>query len=193
LAARYAAETRPSRFRSKKDTAIEELPQVVILDSNHDAIASRLLCAVRSVLLRHSPEDHGLQQEIASCMSRINYVFSEDKAGWVPILESLRSRLVSASSDHPTLLLWDGFLSDVGEPAVGMEVIRQLTRLMRDCTVLLVTATLPTRRFPAWDRHVTQRVTLEQVNPIPEGGHDCCATVHNSKIPYTISSGGILC
>lgn len=193
LAARFAAETRPSRFRSEKDIAIEELPQVVILDSNHDAIASRLLCAVRSVLLRQSSEDRGLQQETISCLSRIHYVFSEDMAGWVPTLESLRSRLVSASSDHPILLLWDGFLSDVGEPAERMEVIRQLTRLMRDCTVLLVTTTLPTRRFAAWDKHVTQRITLEQVIPIPEGGHDFCATVQNSQIPYTISSGGVLC
>jgi ABC-type ATPase with predicted acetyltransferase domain len=193
LAARFVTETRPSRYRSEQDIDIEKLPQVVILDSNQDAVASRLLCAVRSVLFRQSPEDHGLEQEMTSCMSRIHYVFSEDMAGWVPTLESLRSRLASASSDHPTLLLWDGFLSDVGEPSERVEVIRQLTRLMRDCTALLVTTTLPTRRFATWDKHVSQRITLEQVNPISEGGHDFCATVQNNQIPYTISSGGILC
>lgn len=193
LAARFVVETRLSRFRSDENIDIEELPQVVILDCNQDAMASRLLRAVRSVLLRQLPEDDGLENEIISCMSRIHYIFSEDMAGWVPTLESLRSGLSSVSSDHPTLILWDGFLSDTGEAAERMEVIRQLTRLMRDCTILLVTTALPTRRFAVWDKHVTQRITLEQMNPIPEGGHDFVATVQNNRIPYTITSGGILC
>ena len=193
LAARFVAETRLSRFQSEENIDIEALPQVVILDCNQDAIAPRLLRAVRSVLLRQLQKDDGLEKAIISCMSRIHYVCSEDMAGWVPTLESLRSGLSSVSSDHPTLILWDGFLNYTSEAAERMEVIRQLTRLMRDCTILLVTTALPSRRFAVWDKHVTHRITLEQVNPIPEGGHDFVATVQNNQIPYTITSGGILC
>ena len=196
LAARFVTETRSSRFPSEPDTAIEELPQVVILDSNQDALAPGLFYAVRSALLRQSPDalpPDALEREISSCLSRIHLVFSEDMAGWVPTLESLRYRLASLSTDHPTLVLWDGFLSGAGETAGRMETIRQLNRLLRDCTILLVTTTFSTRKFAEWDKHVTHRITLERLNPIPEGGHDYVATFHDTRIPFTITPGGVLC
>jgi len=195
LAARFVAETRPSRFRQEEDAEKEELPQVVILDCNQNMVAPRLLCAVRSALLRQAPalSEDGLENETILCMSRIHVVSSEDMGGWVPALESLRSRLSPISSDHPTLVLWDGFMDGTSEVAERMEVIRQLTRLTKDCTVLLITTTLPTRKFALWDKHVTQRITLEQMSVLPEGGHAFVASVQNTRMPYSITAGGVLC
>lgn len=197
LAARFVAETRPSRFRSEGETReTGELPQVVIFDSNVDMMASRLLCAVRSALLRQSPDalsEDILEKETILCMSRIHIVSSEDMSGWVPALESLRSRLSLVASDHPTLVLWDGFMGGPSEVAERMEAIRQLTRLARDCTMLLITTTLPSRKFALWDKHVTQRITLEQASGVTEGVHAFVATVQNSRVQYSITAGGVLC
>lgn len=195
LAAKFVAETRPSRFNEKEADTRQELPQVVIFDSNLDMTPSRLLCSVRSALLRQSSggttlSEDALERETILCMSRIHVICSEDMSGWVPALESLRLRLSLVPSDHPTLLLWDDFMCSNSEVTERMEVIRQLTRLTRECTLLLITTKLPTRKFTLWDKNVTQRITLEQVNT---GEHAFVATVQNTRTPYSITAGGVLC
>lgn len=196
LAARFVTDTRPSRFQeAEQDAEKEELLQVVVFDSNLDVMASRLLCAVRSALLRQSPDalsEDGLEQETIKCMSRIHVVRSEDMVGWVPALESLRFRLSPVASQHPTLLLWDDFLSGPSETTERMEVIRHLARLTKDCAVLLITTTMSTRKFSLWDKHVTQRITLEETDG---GGHAFVASVQssNTRVPYSITAAGVLC
>jgi hypothetical protein len=195
LAARFVADTRPSRFqRAQEDEEQKELPQAVILDSNLDFVAPRLLCAVRSALLRQSPDvlsDDGLEQETIKCMSRIHIISSEDTMAWVPALESLRFRLSRVASHHPTLFLWDDFLSGPSETTERTEVIRHLNRLTRDCTLLLITTTMwPTRKFSLWDKHVSQRITLEETNG---DGHPYVASIQNIRIPYSITAAGVLC
>mmetsp|Transcript_8199 Transcript_8199/g.14845 ORF Transcript_8199/g.14845 Transcript_8199/m.14845 type:complete len:283 (-) Transcript_8199:133-981(-) len=195
LAARFVADTRPSRFRrAQEDEEQKELPQAVILDSNLDFVAPRLLCAVRSALLRQSPDvlsEDGLEQETIKCMSRIHIICSGDTMAWVPALESLRFRLSRVASHHPTLFLWDDFLSGPSETTERTEVIRHLNRLTRDCTVLVITTTMwPTRKFSPWDKHVSQRITLEETNG---DGHPYVASIENIRIPYSITAAGVLC
>jgi hypothetical protein len=104
-----------------------------------------------------------LEQEIQACLSRIQMVHVDDMTEWVPVLESLcwdlsqaqrhepssQQQPVQRRSEHsnssmiptvpatatPTLLLWDGFLSEPTRDVAGsrMEVIRQLTRLLQEC------------------------------------------------------------
>lgn len=202
LAARFVVDTRPSRFAAQEQNISEqqqeekELPQVVIFDSNLDITPSHLLCHVRTALLRQSSLDSTLsedtlEQETILCMNRIHIVSSEDMGGWVPALESLRARLAPRATNHPTLLLWDNFMCNNSEVTERMEVIRQLNRLLRDCTILLITTTMPTRKGGLWDKYVTQRILLEHVGE--HGHHKFCATVQNTKTPYSITAGGVLC
>lgn len=195
LAARFVVETCPLRFQGpNQESAL--LPQVVILDGNQDMAATRIACAVRSILLRQCddlPHDK-FDSQMASCLDRIHIVFSGGVAstGCVSTLESLRCKL-SESPDHPTLVLWDGFLAETSEVSERMEVVRQLQRFLRDCTIFMVVACPYNSRIPGgYDKLVTHRIRLDQA-PVT-GGHDFSAFLHgqDTPIPYSLSLGGVL-
>jgi len=202
----------------------QPLPQVIVLDSQYNLTLSKLTYAVRSMLLRRMSssetmttqdneeemQDHAVQfeRDMQDCLRRIQIAHSADLAGWVPILEAMRHHLAQTASDHPTLILWDGFLSEpqAVHEAARMEVIRQLERLLLDCSVLLVTTTTTqenqyrgsssggsNRR--EWERFITHRIRLDR----NQGGtnnnnnnHEYFATVHGAQIPFSISMAGIL-
>jgi hypothetical protein len=208
LAARFVVSTRASGFPRSDDTnatpttaddSLHSLPQVVLLDSHQDVLGSKILASVRTALLR-TPEDmpeETLQKEIAACLGRIHVVMAEDVVGWVATLEALRCKL-SKVSEHPTLILWDGFLSDIRNDnnAGRTEITRQVTRLLKDCKVLLIT-TSTTRKYGPWDNKlVAQRIRLERLDSsgaAPQGQHDFVATFQDVRIPFSIARGSILC
>ena len=81
-------------------------------------------------------------------------------------------------------MLWDGFLCEpeARHEAMRMEVIRQIERLLLECSVLWITTASNERFRWDWDRFVTHRIRLE----------DGLATVCGSQIPYQVSMAGIL-
>lgn len=221
LAARFAAATRPSLFLKSGATAatsnpasrVDALPQVIVLDSTYDVTTSRLAYVVRSTLLLSSPSatpDH-FQRDMECCLGRIHVANAHDVLDWIPILESLRIQLLENHAEHPTLILWDGFLGEDDaqrREAPRMDVIRQLDRLLRDCPACLVSTSPPAgaRRYE-WERRISHRIRLERVieptptlsdhldrpPPIPMPGSVAyAATVRGSRIPYSISLAGIL-
>jgi hypothetical protein len=156
---------------------------------------------VRTALLR-TPEDmpeETLQKEIATCLGRIHVVMAEDVIGWVATLEALRCKL-SKVSEHPTLVLWDGFLSDIrsDDNAGRTEITRQVSRLLKDCKMLLITTSIP-RKYGPWDKFVAQRIRLERLDSSPSAApskgqhHDFVATFEDVRIPFSIARGSILC
>ena len=144
LAARFVVATRLSKFATT--TAVEEpvlQPKVVLLDSSLDITTEKLAYTVRSTLLRQldssnsSSAQETFQQDMEDCLGRIHIAACADVADWVPILESIRQELAPSCSDHPTLLLWDGFLqNDHDSEAARMEIIRQVARILEECSVL---------------------------------------------------------
>ena len=215
------------------------LPQVIILDSKYDVTIPKLSYAVRSTLLRkmssstQQPDDddpHNITQQqedsataferdMKDCLSRIHVgtIDDGDLAGWVPLLECIRHQLTeaTAASEHPTLILWDGFLSEQqqqqsnnsGGEAARMEVIRQLERLLLECSdVLLVTTTtgsINQYRPREYERLVTHRIRLDRnetssssstvlLSSGSSSNHEYLATVHGTQIPFSISMAGIL-
>jgi hypothetical protein len=213
LASRFAVATRPSQFESTVQTTTTttttttidndppaSLPQVIVLDSTHDVTTAKLAYTVRSNLLRQSgsssPAD--FQRDTESCLARIHLATADDVSGWVSLLEALRSKLAPVSSEYPTLVLWDGFLSEPHDEAGRMEVIRQLARLVQECSVLLVTTT--NRMQHDWDKFVTHRIKLDRNHAAVVSGavgpngqqHEYMATVHGSRIPFSVSLAGIL-
>jgi len=220
LAARFAVATRPSQFDTSTIMFDDEndmsngcsvLPQVIILDSTYDVTTCKLSYAVRSTLLRKmssSTQDDStaatqqrntddlataFERDMKDCLSRIHFGTADDLAGWVPLLECLRHQLTATSSDHPTLLLWDGFLSEPNPTeAARMEVIRQLERLLLECSVLLITTTGSHQYRPReYERFVTHRIRLDR-NETSSSNHEYLATVHGAQIPFSISMAGIL-
>ena len=233
LAARYVVATRPSLFTSA-DTTVESslgtmecsaaLPQVILLDSAHNITVSKLTYVVRSTLLRQSTynssqgqsnqtDEESFQCDMISCLSRIHLISVGDPFEWVPILESLRSQLAPTSSDHPTLLLWDDFLDDCSSrvkssAASHMEVIRQVARLLQDCSVCFVSTNIVLdgggagagrrrAQYHDWEKHVTHRIKLERNSHLASTtgtGQEYLATIHGggSRIPFSISLAGIL-
>lgn len=187
-----------------------------------------------------------LEQDIQDCLSRIHIAHtdsSSDISGWVPVLESLRCELLleqrarnnnnttigEDDDDHhqpqeescfPTLLLWDGFLSETSDAGSRMEVTRQLARLLKDCPVGLIYTTSSTswshhfnvRSLEVQERDPGQHGTLpanrgycNSVGPIAqtvrlqrdesEGRrHDFVAIVSpgNNQIVYSLSAAGVL-
>lgn len=218
------------------------LPQVLVLDSQYNVTLPKLVYAVRSMLLRRMSSDSAggttmtqLQQEhdeeelqdkevqfqgdMEDCLRRIQIVHSsqgDSLSGFVPILEMMRHQLAQTAADHPTLILWDGFLSepDSANEGARMEVIRQLERLLLDCSVLLITTTTTAAHDAQhartsshrreWERFITQRIRLDRnstttsttggqsSSTISNNSHEYLATVHGAQIPFSISMAGIL-
>jgi hypothetical protein len=97
-------------------------------------------------------QQHGLlliEEEMEECLSRIHVVQVDYGAtDWVPVLEVLRHEIAGRPQQHPkenapptlalqqevpTLLLWDGFLEDVGgrnEASSIQEIFLQMSRLL---------------------------------------------------------------
>lgn len=197
MAARFVMVTRPSLFRNDLDAVgdddnEDQLPQVIVLDSNQDVTVAKLAYVVRSMLLRQpvSPNPQRYESDMESCLSRIHVATVDDLAEWVAILESIRCRL--SSEDQPTLLLWDGFLGEAGEESTRAEAIRQLTRLQQECAVLVLLVPGTTRKHE-YDKLVTHRVRLESLPPNGDRhGPKFQATVCGTTIPFSISLAGIL-
>lgn len=200
LAARFVIKTRASQFSSSSVNSADFVhPQVIVLDSNHEVTGPKLAHVVRSTLLGQidtsmasCEEELHFEKELKGCLERIHVASSCHSTDWVPILESLRHQLAPLASDHPTLILWDGFLQqDDNDDAARMEIVRQLSRLLEQCSIVLVTASSVNRNFE-WDRFITQRVRLQRNSGTGSGGHGYIATVQASHIPFSISSSGIL-
>ena len=167
------------------------LPQVIILDSTFDMTHSKISQVVRSTLLRQSPpkeeeeEESIFQEELEDCLERIHIATVDDMLGWVPVLECLRP-------ESPTLVLWDGFLSETNSTCDQMEVIRQVSRLLlqqnHDRMMATVLATRNSNHNLFGTTIPIHRIRLER-----RLGNDCVATVYGgSKISFSLSLGGIL-
>lgn len=232
LAARFVVSTRPSLFlRTNKErnhhddttNAAQELPRVILMDSTLDITPTRLAYAVSSMMLRQqqcnddsetsaSVSVATLERDIQGCLDRIHVAHVDDISGWVPVLESIRADLLEQEPDFPTLLLWDGFLSEPSDVGSRMEVTRQLARLLKDCSVgLIYTASSAMWNHTFNVRHleskeqgfglpdtglsgpVSQTIRLER-DETPERRHDFVATVsgNNTKVVYSLSSAGVL-
>lgn len=193
LAARYVVTTRASKFRSPS----HDLPQVIFMDSVQSLKMKHITSAVRTELLRDLEDDTAndqvsFQGEVDSALRRIVLVFGEEATTWVPILESLRHGLVG--NPFPTLVLWDGFLSDVHTVKGKMEVIRQVNRLSKDTIVQLITTGISNRFFPAWDKCIGHRVRLQRLKAETLDQHQFMATTSQpaAQYSYTVTGGGIL-
>jgi hypothetical protein len=193
LASRFAVATRSSQFQTPSVEDATSIPQVIVLDSTHDVTTSKLAYAVRSNLLRQSGSSNpgDFQKDAEECLARIHVATVDNISGWVSLLEALRCKLSPMSSEHPTLVLWDGFLSEPHNEASRMEVIRQLARLVQECSVLLLTTSSGNRKHE-WDKFVTHRVRLDRNHSASVDGHEFLATVHGSRIPFSLSLAGIL-
>lgn len=142
------------------------LPRVILLDSTMDVTSLHFVNAVSSQLIRHqqqqtrqhSPSSASLEYDIASSVRRIHYAHVDDPREWVAVLESIRCQLLGQKKKQqeqaatmmdenedettPTLLLWDGFLSEPGiTRGIQKEVARQLALLLKDCPVGLIYTT----------------------------------------------------
>ena len=229
-----------------EDREVESMqPQVIIFDSHYSVTLPKLVYAVRSLLLLRLSgsgtataktdenddewQDKAMhfEQDMKDCLSRIQIAHSPqgDLTGWVPILETTRVQLAPTAADHPTLILWDGFLSEpdaTKNEGARMEVIRQMERLLLDCSVLLITTTTAisaqesgsrsstTRSHTTstnghnrreWERFITQRIRLDRRcshtatahnNSTGNNNHEYLASVHGAQIPFSISMAGIL-
>lgn len=214
LAARFVCATRSSLFESAERDSGSPLhrlpsscrePRVILLDSQRDVTTAKLAYAVRSTLLLQSTSNHTdgtLQQEMEACLGRIHVGTVGCVSEWVAVLESVRNRLeplqTPTSSHPPTLVMWDGFLREPTDEAQRTEVIRQLVRLITDCSVLFVGTALPSTRRYEWEKHITHRIRLERTasgsssSSSSSPGHAYEATVHGNHFPYSISLAGIL-
>lgn len=193
LAARFVVATRPSQFEATPHgRPTPPLPMVILLDSTGDMTVGHLAHVVRSTLLRcgGEPTDaNGWQDELEECLGRIQVGYVTQALEGVALLETLRARLATTQSEHPTLLLWDGYLDTFYDETSRMEVVRQMARLLRDCSVPFVYAASTLRR--GWDKYVTHRIRLE-ADPSEAGPTVGVATVHGTRIPFSISSAGVL-
>ena len=195
--ARYIVSTRATRFAPPSSD--DDLPQVIFMDSLQNIKMQHIMSAVRTELLRDVGDavvndKERFEQELQTALRRIILIFGEGVNTWVPTLESLRHALVG--KPFPTLLLWDGFLSDVHDERGKMEVIRQVNRLTKDRSVQLITTEASNRYFTAWEKHVGHRVRLERLEATDTAEHhEFMATTSSQpvqQLAYTITRGGIL-
>lgn len=229
LASRFVIATQPALFafascqqnRNTQGRDIdftiqqETLPQVLILDSQYNVTIPKLAYTIRSMLLRSltssdvsKPESKNdlmenadkIKENIEDCLCRIQIANSADLMGWVPVLETIRYRLARTAKDFPTLMLWDGFLTEPNsKEASRMEIIRQLERILLECSVLLITTTTQDSMFRnnrrEWERFITHRIRLGRNDDDKRknsSNHEYMATVYGAQIPYTIFMAGIL-
>jgi len=200
--------------------AASELPQVIILDSSYGVTKNKLVYAVRSALLRqqpwtgdganNNPNDPdavavAFERDMTSCLGRIHLATAGDATEWIPILESVRCKLRSVT-DHPTLILWDGLLTEpLLDEAQRNEIIRQVSRLLDECTVMFVATTTSgnyQNRYYEWDKFVTHRIRLDRETAPADAlllrennggtGTEYTATVYGSHFPFNVSLAGVL-
>ena len=135
------------------------MPRVIVLDSNLDVTSLLIANSVSSSLLRDQQDPTTtdmamLDQDMISCLSRIHVAHVEEATDWIPVLESIRCQLLpdmettihsstrQEETDFPTLLLWDGFLSEPGlTEGSQKEITRQLALLLKDCNIGLIYTT----------------------------------------------------
>eukprot|EP00980_Cylindrotheca_fusiformis_P008236 scaffold1736_cov127-Cylindrotheca_fusiformis.AAC.50 len=103
------------------------------------------------------------------------------------------------NNNNPTLMLWDGFHSDTKSGQLNqIEVRRQVLRLLMDCSVAMVVTGAAsannnnnTNSNMDWLSDNKQRdvhhVRLEQ-----RSGKDCYGIIHGSRLPFSLSLGGVL-
>lgn len=194
LAARFVVATRATKFQS---ITSNDLPQVFFMDSLQSVKIQHIKSAVRRELLRDLGDDTAIQSEyleleICSALRRIRIIFGEGATTWVPTLESLRHEL--AGKPFPTLVAWDGFLSDVHDVTGTLEVIRQVNRLTKETTVQIITTTASGRFYAGWDKCVDHRIRLERIEAVDADKHEFMATTSQplAQLAYTITGGGIL-
>jgi hypothetical protein len=212
LAARFVVATRPSRFaRSRNDDETPPsqdehlLPQVVLLDSNYDVTIRKIAQVVRATLLRQqgmNNEDDGslLEQDLECCLGRIHIATVDNLLGWVPVLECLRYKLKQHGEEQlpptTTLVLWDGLLSESSRSSYDssqkMEVLRQVSRLLQDCPSIALVVTVDHHRTSDWISNWQRERELHRVRLERRSGKDCFAVVNGSKVPFSLSLGGIL-
>lgn len=191
MAANFVASTRQSLFTQATE---KSTPTVIIIDCTGRFFLPNLICAVRSALLRDNITDPDeLSAEVATCIERIRVVLPEDACGLVPVLESIRCRL-GDMTEFPTLLLWDGFLVDTMKPIARTEVIRQVSRLLKNSNVLLVTTSDECRRMGLGDKVITNRIQLEICTASQDhsGFVATVATGSRQRMPYNLTWGGVL-
>ena len=219
LAARYVVATRASRFANENsddnnpfpmtmdEEDVSQQPQVILLDSSFDITPRILRHVVRSTLLRQQSNisEDMVDLELQFCLQRIHVITVDTISDWVPVLELLQYSIRDQKSlPHPTLLLWDGLLSanssrttTSNSTAANKEVDRQLVRLLHHCqekVAVVLTKTCSSHqkrsqyRSPSWEcERQAQKVVLERRN-----GKDCVATIHNKRLPFSLSLAGIL-
>lgn len=218
LAARFLVATRPSKFpeyqRKKQHDAFRrsstsnaahqnDVPNVIVLDSKHDITICKLIYVIRSTLLRDMSSSNvnevelktTFEEDMEDCLSRIHIAtISEDPAGWIPILECIRVQLLPLSSVHPTLILWDGYLSEpCWTESIKLNIVRQVEYLLRECTVFMVMTSSSLFRKREWERFVTDRIRLDwKSSKIDTDLSELEAIVNGTIIPFSISSAGIL-
>ena len=239
LAARFVVDTRRSKFVTagigrpdnenyQQQGVVDcrdhdhQLPFVVILDSTYDVTPSKVRQVVHSTLLRQTSlsanDYYDIEKELNLCLDRIHVAsVTDDIMGWVPILELLRFELKHnhercSNNFHPALVLWDGFLS---EPATSesskMEVVRQMTRLIQDCSVAFVHTSdgraaaaaagsggstsirnmpsFPSGKYSLGSQHKTHHIHLKRYS-----GKDCLAEIPGMRVPFyfSLSQGGVI-
>ncbi|CAJ1942332.1 unnamed protein product [Cylindrotheca closterium] len=209
--------TKTSNNNSKSSSSSSsQQPQVILLDSNWDLTISKLAYMVRSTLLRepsfHAVTEETLEGHVEGCLRRIHLAtVDEVQDAWVPILECLRCKLkddtTTTNQQHPTLLLWDGFYTnnnnnnnDDDDASKQPEIRRQVLRLLHDCSITMVATGRGSSHHLDWlrDNHKRDlhRVQLEKQHPQKMGGssnkEDCYAIVNGTKMPFSISLGGVL-
>ena len=223
------------------------LPRVILLDSTLDVTSLHLANTVSSLLIRqqHDPSHNvaALEDDIASSLRRIHVAHVDDPREWVAVLESIRCQLLQEAAtrhhhhpttamlppngpnedeqDFPTLLLWDGFLSEPGTTVgIQKEIARQLALLLKDCHVGLMYTTsasfgrhfhpkslqsnTPSNAGTNSRDDTTTGAAFTTVEPVaqtvllardetPEARHEFVATLPgNHQIPYALSAAGVL-
>ena len=118
---------------------------------------------------------------------------------------SLRCKLKTFTK-HPTLVLWDGFFLDANANSKQIEVRRQVVRLLQDCSIALVVTGAPgintnnstmnnlngkTSKNIDWLSNNKTR-DVHRIRFERRSGKDCFAMVNGSKLPFSLSLGGIL-
>jgi hypothetical protein len=113
---------------------------------------------------------------------------------------SLRCKLKTCTK-NPTLLVWDGFHSDANGQPKQIEVRRQVLRLLQDCSIAMVVTGAATTNSTTtnsnkntnmdWLSDNKQR-DVHRVRLERRLGKDCYGIANGSRIPFSLSLGGIL-
>jgi hypothetical protein len=116
---------------------------------------------------------------------------------------SLRCKLKTCTK-HPTLVLWDGFHSDANGSSKHSEVRRQVVRLLQDALVaLVVTGASTSNSSSSSSSSNTKGANMEwmtdhkkrdvyRISFDKRSEKDYYAIVNGSRLPFSISLGGVL-